>query len=208
MYKNFDDNRIIGMIKENKDSYEIIFNKYRPIIMSICKDFQEIAKKIGYELEDLMQVASIGLIDAIKNYDASQNVLFYTFMVHCIKNKLRNELRNQMTNKKASLNKSFSYDELLRGKNISYLNFLCDKSSPEPLDVLFHELDEITYINFLNSLPFEVAIVYEMRNSGCSYKEISLFLKIDRKTIIRDLNFAKNELMKINKKNLLLNNWT
>ena len=194
MYKKLDDNELIYMIKEDNDYYNIMIEKYRPIIINICKKYEKIGREIGYELEDLIQVANMGLYDAIVSYRDNQNVLFYTFVIHCIKNKLITEIRNQKTNKKLVLNNSFSYDMVIKGTNITLLDLIPDKNVITPFEYLIIEENEIEYINFLNSLPFEVAVVFELRMNGFTYNEISNFLNMNKIDISKCINMAKQRL--------------
>ncbi len=199
MYKNLDDTELIYMIKENTDNYELMLEKYRPLILGICQKYIQAAKEGGYEFEDLMQIANIALFDAIKSYDSNYDVLFYTFLVRCIKNRLNNEIRYQKSNKKRTLNTAISYDEPIKGTNKTLLEIIPDKNAIEPLTSILDEQDEITYTNFLNSLPFEAALVYELKINGFSNFEIETFLQISMKDIVRNMNIARRKLAKLAK---------
>ena len=194
MYRELDDNELIYMIKEDSDYYDIMIEKYKPIVLGICKKYEKMGKEFGYELEDLIQIANIGLCDAINAYRDNQNTLFYTFVIQCIKNKLNTEIRNQQTNKKLVLNKAISYDQVITGTDKTLLEVIPDKSVISPFDCLIIEERQIEYTNFLNSLPFEVAIVYELRNNGFSINEISKLLELDKKVISKYLHAIKKKV--------------
>lgn len=194
MYKELDDNELIYMIREDNDYYDIMIEKYRPIIINICKKYEKIGKEIGYELDDLIQIANIGLYDAIVAYRDNQNALFYTFVIRCIKNKLITEIRNQKTNKKIVLNTAISYEAPIKGTDITLLEVIPDKNTLTPFECLVIEENEIEYINFLNSLPFEVAVVFELRISGFTIDEISKFLNMKRNDIFKCINMAKQRV--------------
>ena len=191
MYRELDDNELIYMIRENDDNYEIMQEKYEPYLLTICNEYKKIAKQIGYEIEDLIQIANLGLIDAIRNYKDNQNVLFKTFLATCVKNKLINEIRKNTSNKRIILNSAISYDELIEGTDMTIFDTLKDKEVIDPLDYLLIEERQNEYINFLNSLPFEVAVIYELKVNGFSYEQIARFLEIDKKVIIKSLALAK-----------------
>ena len=194
MYKELDDNEILYMIQENNDYCEFIFEKYKPYIFNICKKYKKYGKEIGYEMEDLIQVANMGLYDAITTYKDSQNVLFYTYLIHCVENKLKTEIRNNTTNKKLSLNNSFSYDVVLPGSNITLIEKIPDKSIIPVIDYLIIKEKQMDYIKFLNSLPFEMAVAFELKNNGFSYSEISSFLEIDQDEVKKYLIYARNKI--------------
>ena len=85
MYNDISDDEIIYMIKEDEDYYDMMLQKYKPLALSICKKYLKNAKKIGYEIEDLMQIANMGMVDAIRNYRTQGNTSFYTFLLTCVK---------------------------------------------------------------------------------------------------------------------------
>ena len=194
MYNDISDDEIIYMIKEDEDYYDMMFQKYKPLALSICKKYLKNAKKIGYEIEDLMQIANMGIVDAIRNYRTQGNTSFYTFLLTCVKNRLNTEIRNQQTNKKKVLNEAISYDKNITGTDISLLETLPDKMFLNPFDSLLISEQEIANIHFLNSLPFEVALVYELRRCGFPLKEIEVLLEIDRKSINQYLNIVRQKI--------------
>ena len=68
MYKELNDNEIIYMIKESEDNLEILLEKYKPIIINICKKYLKLGINVGLELDDLIQIANISLINSISYY--------------------------------------------------------------------------------------------------------------------------------------------
>ncbi len=194
MYSN--DNEILYMINESDDNYRIILDKYRPLIIKICSSYQNSFKEFGFELEDLIQIANMAVVDAIRNYSDNKNTMFYTYLIHCIKNKILNESRKQRTNKKKVLNKALSYEDIVSGYTGNPLEILPDKKAKDPYDILVEAEEEVNYINFLNSLPFEVALVYEMKQNGFKNKDICLFLEIDIQELLKSMKYAKMELSK------------
>ena len=193
MYRELDDNELLYMINDSTDNYDYLILKYKPLIFNICKEYESAGKALGYELEDLMQISYIGLLNAIKTYKEKKNVLFYTYMIRCIKNSLNNELRNQLTNKKAVLNIAIPYDVPLNDGDKSIIDLIPDKTSPDPLKFLIEEMEEIAYVNFLNSLPIETAATYEMKTQSIKECDIARFLETDIGTIQKYLRYAKKE---------------
>ncbi len=196
MYRELDDSEILYMINDNDDNYEYLFKKYKPLLFTICKEYEQFGKSLGYELEDLMQFASIGFFNAIKSYREKKNVLFYTYMVSCVKNILRNELRNQLTNKKIVLNTAIPYDEPLPGISKAPIDFIPDKSSPNPITFLLEKMEELFYIDFLNSLPIEIAVSYEMKSQAFKDNEIAMYLDTNEKVIQKYIRRAKKAFHK------------
>lgn len=61
-----------------------------PLVRSIARRFEN----RGVDSEDLLQIGSIGLIKAIRNFDASYNVCFSTYAVPMVLGEIRRFLRD------------------------------------------------------------------------------------------------------------------
>lgn len=194
MYRELNDNEIIYMINENDDYYEIMLEKYKPVITKMCRKYLDVAKTFGYELNDLIQVASIALLDAIKTYKEEKNILFYTYVIHCINNALKNEVRNQLSNRKRVLNTAISYDELLPDSNHTLIELIKDEKLLDQVDYLILKEKEDEYTNFINLLPIDVAVSFEMKNMGFKISEIAKFLGSDEQKIFNNIKYAKNRI--------------
>jgi len=194
MYKEFNDDEILYMVKEDDFGYELILQKYRPIIVNICKKYVKQAKTVGYEMDDLIQISNIAICQALSAYETSKNVLFYTFVIRCVENKIISELRQQSSNRKRVLNYSISYDTVIVNTNQTILESIADLNSIDPVNQLILNELEIKYINFINSLPIEVAAVFEMKTDGFTNDEISKFLNISKAEISRNFSYAKRRL--------------
>ena len=99
-YKSFNDYELIYMIRENDDfSQNVLFDKYKPVVMSIANEYYEKYKNNGYEYDDFLQEALIGFQNALFSFDEEKNSLFYTFVVVCIHRKLLSFCRMFMSKK-------------------------------------------------------------------------------------------------------------
>lgn len=185
MYKNANDYELIYMINENEESYEILYEKYKPLMKYLCKKYLNTAKKCGYEFEDLFQVASLGFMVAVNTYQINQNTLFFTYVKSCIEKRIYNELRDQNTYKKTCLNEAFSFDVAIPGTDLNFFDLISDPHSLDFLDYVENEEKSIKYINFKNSLSFETALVLELKLSGFSPLEMSKILDINLNLILR-----------------------
>lgn len=194
MYREIDDYEILYMIQENNDYYELILEKYRPLIITICKQRLSGIKEMGYELEDLMQIANMAVYEAIKTYSEYENAKFYTYVAKCIHNKLNVELRNNSSDKKKALNTAISYDANIPGTNTPLIDILEDKTVINPYQYLDIKELKDKYIYYLNSLPFEVAGVYQLRLQGFNQSEIQTLLNINELAYERCLKTIKRRL--------------
>ncbi len=194
MYREVDDYEILYMIQENNDYYELILEKYKPLIITICKQRLNGIKEMGYELEDLMQIANMAVYEAIKTYSEYENAKFYTYVAKCIHNKLNVELRNNSSDKKKALNTAISYDANIPGTNTPLIDLLEDKTAINPYQYLDIKELKDKYIYYLNSLPFEVAGVYQLRLQGFNQSEIQTLLNINELAYERCLKTIKRRL--------------
>ena len=194
MYREIDDYEILYMIQENNDYYELILEKYRPLIITICKQRLSGIKEMGYELEDLMQIANMAVYEAIKTYSEYENAKFYTYVAKCIHNRLNTELRNNSSDKKKALNTAISYDANIPGTNTPLIDILEDKTVINPYQYLDIKELKDKYIYYLNSLPFEVAGVYQLRLQGFNQSEIQTLLNINELAYERCLKTIKRRL--------------
>ena len=194
MYKDIDDQEILYMIEENNDNYELIYEKYKPLIITICQKRLNSMKGMGYELDDLMQVANMALFEAVKTYKYDNDTSFYTYLSHCINNALNLLLRNNLTNKKIVLNKAISYESKINDTTTLF-DLIEDKTAINPYEYLDVEELKIKYINFINSLPFEVAIFYELKLNGFTQEEIKTLMNINNYTYNKCLSFINQQII-------------
>jgi len=71
-------------------SKEIVFKKNAPLIKSIIRRF----KNKGVEYEDLYQIACVGFLKAINNFDENFNVKFSTYSVPMIIGEIKRYIRD------------------------------------------------------------------------------------------------------------------
>lgn len=74
----------------DKNAKERIYTENAPLIKSIVKRF----KGKGVEYDDLYQIASIGFLKAIKNYDESFGVKFSTYTVPMVIGEIKRYMRD------------------------------------------------------------------------------------------------------------------
>lgn len=131
---------------------------------------------VGGDAEDLIQEGMIGLIKAIREYNASQGVLFKTFAGTCIKNKLLSALKQAARNKHNPLNHYISLEPPFFDSNPEHVDFALTNLgiSGDPVELVigneaFKELSQV--LRGLLS-GFE-AKVLELYLEGRSYQEIA-----------------------------------
>lgn len=89
------DYEVLYLISEDMDvSYDILYQKYLPIIKSLAKKYFRFVSLHGGEYQDLIQEGYIGLNSAIVNYRDDINTMFYTYASICIERHMRTYCRS------------------------------------------------------------------------------------------------------------------
>jgi RNA polymerase sporulation-specific sigma factor len=90
----------------SRDAEEILATRYSRLVRTCARPFF----LIGGDSEDLTQEGMLGLIKAVREYDASKEASFRTFAEICIRNRLYSVLRAAARDKHVPLNQSVSMD--------------------------------------------------------------------------------------------------
>ena len=180
--------------EDNEDASNLLFDKYRPIILKIASYYFKEAKKYGLEYDDLVQEGYFGLYSAIKNYNSKENAVFYTYAILCIRSKILNCLRTYNADRYLSLNNSISlYENVYSVDDSNLIDLIEDKNAILPLNILENYELEIQIKDFLYLLNFSQASVFELKLNGFRSYEISKLLDISKKEV-------SNILFRIRKK--------
>ena len=183
MYKGLNDYEILYMVcDQEEENFDILLDKYRPLIYKIVKNYSRFFKKFGYELDDLMQIGYITLYKTSSRYNIFGHSKFYTYFKKALTNAIINCIRTNSTSKKEMLNKAFSYDVIVPNSNTEYLDLLPGTKSIESLE------DEL--IIFKNSMPIKLSYIFELFYNGYSKDEISILID-------EDINEVKKGFIKI-----------
>ena len=181
-YKNYNDYELIYDVKENDyNSYNILFNKYLPVLKSLTYKYYKNYKNYGYDYDDFFQEASIAFSNAVEKYDAEKNALFYTFVTLCVNRSLL----------------SFCRMISCHRKNISncYLVniddcYICEESN---IDNYFSYRGRIDIIKkAIYNMDIEESCILELKYNGFTYKEISTLLDIS----LRRAQFKGRKILK------------
>ena len=109
-----DDYELVYLAQEgNEDAINIIYDKYKPIIIKKSKNAIVFVTHHGIEINDIMQEGFIGLEEAIRNFSQDSEASFYTFATLCIDRQILNFLRKINGNKDRVLNEAIMLDDSL-----------------------------------------------------------------------------------------------
>ncbi len=193
-YKDLNDYEIMYMIQENEeDAKNILFRKYRPIVVSFAKKYLVHAKKYGLELEDLVQEGFLGLYSAIRNYDADSGTLFYTYANIAIRSKILNCVMRKNLEKREAL-APLSLTELVSSNgDLTLMDVLENKNAPLPhIEVDINDL-LIQIKQFMLSLEFPGSLIFELKFNGFTMIDIASLLDLSYKTVSNVLYRIRKE---------------
>ena len=184
-YKNYNDYELISMVRENDEfSYYSLFEKYKPIVKKISKEFYDRYSDYGYDYDDFIQEGYVGFQNALNKYDSSKGALFYTFVELCIRRRLLSFTKNITLPKRNISNKYFvSLDDLDVRDNSVSLN-----------DELDYE-DTMNIIkDVLYSLDLKYTAPFELKMNNFSLKEISTLLEVSINSASYRVNLVRDEI--------------
>lgn len=198
MYRDYNDNELLYLIKDSsEEAHEILYKKYEPIISIKVKKYVNIAKRIGLEYNDLFQEGLIGLSEAIKSYKDNRETSFSSFANICIERKIISSLERFNSKKNSALNESFSLDapDDINGKTV--IDKLYDLKEDPGMEIVNNESAKDLF-DLLNKelSPFEKT-VFELKLNGLDYKEIALLLEKSYKSVDGALQRIKIKIKKV-----------
>lgn len=187
----YNDYELVILAQEgNEDAINLIYQKYKPIIVKKSKNAIIYATHHGIEISDIMQEGYIGLEEAIKSFLPEENkASFYTFANLCIDRQIVNYLRKSTKGREKILNNAVTIDDNMEkiisdDVNIEE-NFLLKDRERNIVEKVKSELTE-----------FELK-VFEMKINGYNFVEISNILNKDVKSIYNTFHRIKIKIKKI-----------
>ena len=167
------------------NNFDILYQKYQPLIYKSVLKYQKLFKTYGYELDDLMQIGYMVLYKTSFLYQDYNNSLFYTYFLSALNKAIISEIRCNESYKRKTLNESFSYDNIIPNTDLCYI------------DIIGKNNEENKYNNFVifkNSLSFISSCIFELYYNGYNLKEISLILDEDKKTIKESIKEIRKQI--------------
>lgn len=193
-YNEYNDYELVFLAQEgNEDAINIIYKKYKPIIVKKSKLAIYSTKNSGSEINDVMQEAYLGLEEAIKNFSQNDEATFYTFANLCIDRKISNYIRKMVNKKNILLNEAIFIDENME----NYLKDTTDIENNLIRKVMKEEIINKIYDKF-TTLEKDV---YNLLVDGYSLAEISNKLDKDIKSIYNTIDRIKQKVKKYRDEN-------
>ncbi|MCI6712356.1 MAG: sigma-70 family RNA polymerase sigma factor [Bacilli bacterium] len=183
----YNDFELVSLIRENnEEAREILYNKYKPIIVKKSTDQIYKLGSYGMEINDLIQEGYIGLDNAINCFNEKENTSFYTFALLCIDRQIITYIKKNTNNKAMILNDAINLDD---GKEYLF------RDNTDIEGSFINKEDAKEFINLIcDSLSDIEKKVFSLKLEGYDIGEIANLLNKDTKVIYNTLHRIKYKI--------------
>lgn len=197
-YQDMNDNELVLLAKEhNEEATEILYNKYKPLIVKKCSPVFKYVRNKGIDFSDLMQECLIGFEESIINYNLDDDVTFYTFTNICMDRQLNTLIRKLNRDKHKPLNEAISLDN--SDDEVNLLDFIGDDTDNPEYGLLEEAEYREIYDKIVKSLTHLEECVFNLKLQNFDYKEIADILGKDLKSIDNTIQRIRNKIKDIYK---------
>lgn len=198
-YNDIDDGELLLMLHESsEDAKDILFDKYKYIIDVEIRKYTNVAKKLGYDLNDLYQDALVGFSDALVSYRDDKNSALSSFITLCVDRKLLASIIKAGRKKNQLLNDSLSLEYTYGSFASPLMDLLSDNSANDPLENILKEENLKELISEIeSSLSKSEYEVYSLMVNGLKYDEIATLLNRSLKQVDNTIQRVRNKIKKI-----------
>lgn len=195
-YKDYNDFELISYIRENsEEANEILFEKYKPMIVTLATKMVNYSPNLGLEINDLIQEGMLGLNTAINSFNENDETSFYTYAKTCIERKIISTMVSAKRQKHKILNESMSIEVYNDEDNSNIMEGLVADNSYNPENIIVQTEDgNNLYEKIIEQLTPLEQQVFELKASGFKYKEIADILDKEPKVIDNALNRLKTKI--------------
>ena len=193
-YSDMNDYELLSYVSENGTANEMIFKKYKPLIVETANNLYVYCKKLGVEINDLIQEGLVGLNKAINSFSESHETTFYTYASKCINRSIISYIVRLGRLKNKVLNDSVFLELYDEDQSNGFGKSLADNSyNPENILISEEGKKEILDIIANNLTDFEKQVI-NLKINGFKYKEIADMLGKDVKYIDNCIQKIKNKI--------------
>lgn len=198
-YSKLNDYELINMAQEyNEEAKNILYKKYKPLMIKKSKKIYQYLKNKGIELSDLIQECTIGFEEAIESFNQKDDVTFYTFANICMDRQLMSEATKLNRDKHKLLNEAIPLETLDEDENTNNLiDFLQNETNNPELDLLYNEGYQELYKSIISNLTPLESKVLSLKMDNYTYKEIANILEITEKSVDNSIQRIRAKVEKI-----------
>ena len=177
-YDQMTDEQLCVQAKEgDQDAEELLVRRYQRLVRCLARPYY----LVGGDNDDLIQEGMIGLIFAVRKYDA-ESASFHTFAEHCIRNRLYSALRAAARGKHTPLNQSVPLEEPFAENPISLYSSAMSQTDPEDLLIGRENVQELLNGVRQQLSPFET-IIFECYLEGMTMGEMTEAVSRPQKSV-------------------------
>lgn len=192
-YHSFSDSELQAVaLQGDAAAEEALLTRYVRVVRMCARPYV----LVGGDTEDLIQEGMMGLLSAIRSYDASGGVPFKSYAELCIHNRIRSAVKSASRRKHLPLNSGVPLDDLLSEETMpeAFLSF--DRRTTED-QVLDKENEQELQSAFAKHLsPFEQTILSHYLN-GLSYGEMAVQTGKSEKSIDNAVQRIRRKLARL-----------
>nr|WP_294490476.1 sigma-70 family RNA polymerase sigma factor [uncultured Mediterraneibacter sp.] len=184
-YNKMTDEQLIEKLRAGShDIMDYIMDKYKPMVRKKARAMY----LFGGETEDLIQEGMIGLIKAVRDYDASNGASFYSFAQLCVSRQMYSAIEASKRKKHLPLNSYISLYEESEihhdGSRLPLIDTIETDRESDPEALYFGKEYTEAFVEQLKEMlsPFENHVLY-LHLMGTDYKKIAEILDKTPKSI-------------------------
>lgn len=180
----------------SEQAREALIRKYMPMVRHIVAGYCPYGSS---EAEDMVQEGSIGLLDAVNEYDCGQDkVKFSSFAYLCVVRKIYNYIRRANNSKHRALTGAVSLQSYVDGDEGRTIMDLLSSSQPDPIEEYEEKWtsQRLRHVLHNHLSVFEYAVVVLLLR-GFSLREIQRKVGVDVKSIDNARTRARAKLSRI-----------
>lgn len=198
--REYNDYELLDYVAErNEDAHNMLFQKYRPLIVSTANNMMKNCNGLGLEINDLIQEGMVGLSMAITTFEEKKDTLFYTYAKKCIERKMISLIIAASRQKHRILNESLSIES---GEDSSTLDYLLSDDTINPERMIINTEVQKELLNKIKSILTEFEWqVFELKTNGFNYHEIADMLDKELKAIDNAIQRIRIKIKKSLEKN-------
>lgn len=194
-YQDLNDYELISQVSDNEEVIDVLFEKYKPLIVSIAKKLYLDNQNSGLEINDLIQEGMVGFSVALNTYNEHKEALFFTYAKKCIESRMISTVVSANRLKHKLLNNSLSMEAIDSDDfNNSLDRIIGDANSDPEAIIVDNENVNLMIKNISKELTDFESQVFELKKSGFNYKEIAEVLDVEPKKIDNALQRIKAKI--------------
>ncbi len=197
-YKTLNDFELIYYAKENnEDANDLLYEKYKPLIISMASKMFRYANRCGIDINDLIQEGMLGFSYAINSFNEEKNVTFYTYATTCVERKIISAITKANRQKNKILNESLPIEISSDDDQEKQFDKLLSDNSYNPENIVVGDEFQVELLEIANRVLTDYEYkVFELKINQFSYTEIAQILEKTPKAVDNALQRIKFKIKK------------